>query len=53
MSNPTSHDKPVLYDLWTCRTGLPGSLADGFESTDESEEEDEADEDSNGASHTL
>jgi hypothetical protein len=40
-------------DLWACRTGLPGPLADGYSPTSESEEEDEADEDSNGASHAL
>ena len=39
-------------NIWARRTGLPGLLAGGFAS-DESEEEDEADEDSNGASHIL
>ena len=39
-------------DLLDYRTGLPGPLAEGY-SGSESEEEDEADEDSNGASHTL
>ena len=39
-------------DLLAHRTGLPGPLADGY-STSESEEEDEADEDSNGALHAL
>jgi len=33
---------------WVRRTGLPGPLADVYASADESEEEDEADEDSNG-----
>ena len=39
--------------FWACRTGLPGLLVGGFASADESEEEDEADEDSNGALHIL
>jgi len=32
-------------------TGLPESLVDAYASASESEEDDEADEDSNGASH--
>ena len=53
MSTPTSRDTLLDITLWACRTGLPGPLADGFTSTDESEEEDGADEDSNGTSRTL
>ena len=36
---------------WVRRTGLPELLRDTYASADESEEEDEADEDSNGTLH--
>jgi hypothetical protein len=52
MSTLTSFSTIAEGDFWVCRTGLPGPLADGYPAS-ESEEEDEADEDSNGASHAL
>lgn len=52
MSTLTSNSKMSEGDFWVCRTGLPGPLTDGYPAS-ESEEEDEADEDSNGASHAL
>jgi hypothetical protein len=44
----------VAFSIWyTFRSGLPPSITDPYDSASESEEEDEADEDSNGSILTL